>query len=55
MSTLLEKVMEKVSALPPDQQDAIAAQILEELADEEAWQKQFAENTTSFAEWLTKL
>lgn len=43
MSTLLEKALEKVAALPPDEQDAIASQILESLADEEAWKKRFAE------------
>lgn len=43
MSTLLEKALEKVGALPPDEQDAIATQILESLADEEAWKKRFSE------------
>jgi hypothetical protein len=44
MSTLLEKALEKLVALPPDEQDAIASQILASLADEEAWKKRFAEN-----------
>lgn len=35
--------MEKVGELPPDEQDAIASQILADLADEEAWKKRFAE------------
>jgi hypothetical protein len=43
MSSLLEKALEKVVTLPPDEQDAIAAQILESLADEEAWKRRFAE------------
>jgi hypothetical protein len=43
MSTLLEKALEKVSALPADQQDAIASQILASIADEEAWKKRFEE------------
>lgn len=43
MSALLEKALEKVGALPPDEQDAIASQILADLADEEAWKKRFAE------------
>lgn len=43
MSSLLEKALEKVAALPPDEQDAIASQILTSLADEEAWKKRFAE------------
>src|ERR1019366_5608507 len=37
MSTLLEKALEKVVALPDDEQDAIASQILASLADEDAW------------------
>lgn len=43
MSALLEKALEKVGALPPDEQDAIASQILASLADEEAWKRRFAE------------
>ena len=43
MSALLEKALEKVGALPPDEQDAIASQILADLEDEEAWKKRFAE------------
>jgi len=43
MSTLLEKALEKVSTLPPDQQDAIASQILASIADEEGWKKRFEE------------
>jgi hypothetical protein len=44
MSTLLEKALEKVAALPQDEQDAVASQILDSLADEDAWRKRFAEN-----------
>jgi hypothetical protein len=43
MSKLLEMALEKVVALPPDQQDAIASQILASLADEDAWKSRFAE------------
>ena len=43
MSTLLEKALEKVGALPLDEQNAIASQILASLADEEAWKKRFEE------------
>ena len=48
MSTLLEKALERVVALPDDEQDAIASQILATqilatLADEVAWKKSFAE------------
>ena len=40
---MAEKALEKVVVLPPDEQDAIAIQILASLADEEAWKKRFAE------------
>jgi len=43
MATLLEQALEKVGALPRDEQDAIASEILASLADEEAWRKQFSE------------
>ena len=43
MSTLLEKALEKVGALPEDEQDAIASQILASLADEDAWKRRFDE------------
>jgi hypothetical protein len=42
MSTLLEKALEKVGALPEEEQDAIAFQILASLADENAWKRRFA-------------
>ena len=44
MSTLLEQALEKVTALPPEEQDAIASQILATLEDEELWKRRFAEN-----------
>jgi hypothetical protein len=40
---MAEKALEKVVVLPPDEQDAIAIQILASLADEEAWRMRFAE------------
>ena len=43
MSDLLEKALERIVALPQDEQDAIASQILASLADEDAWKKRFAE------------
>ena len=43
MSSLLEKAIEKVVALPAEEQDAIASRILESLADEETWKRCFAE------------
>src|SRR5450432_7639 len=43
MSTLLEKALEKLGALPRDEQDAMASQIFASLADEDAWKKRFVE------------
>jgi hypothetical protein len=43
MATLLEKALEKVGALPQDEQDAIASQILASLADEASWKRRFTE------------
>jgi hypothetical protein len=43
MTTLLEQALQKVGSLPADEQDAIASQILDSLADEEAWRRRFAE------------
>jgi len=43
MSTLLEQALQKVGSLPPEEQEAITAQILAELADEDAWKRRFAE------------
>lgn len=37
MTTLLEDALRKVAALPQEEQDAIASQILETLQDEAAW------------------
>ena len=42
MATLLEQALEKAGALAQDEQDAIASEILDSLADEEAWKKRFA-------------
>jgi hypothetical protein len=38
-----QMALEKVAALPQDDQDAISSQILASLADEEAWRKLFGE------------
>ncbi|MBI1291152.1 hypothetical protein GC173_07890 [bacterium] len=38
---LLDKAFAKASALPADQQDAIAELVLGELASEERWERQF--------------
>ncbi len=49
MSQLLEKAYSRVVQLPDSQQDAIAALILESLADEEQWTEQFANSQDALA------
>ena len=44
MTGLLEKAMQRIEALSSEEQDALAAQILETLDDEEAWSRQFRDN-----------
>lgn len=44
MTTLLEQALVEVQKLAPEQQDAIAALILEELADEQKWDRAFADS-----------
>jgi hypothetical protein len=43
MTGLLEEALRRVASLSPDEQDAIASQILETLDDEEAWARSFRE------------
>jgi uncharacterized protein (DUF885 family) len=42
MTELLEKALLKVAALPREEQDAIASQIIETLEDEAAWRERLA-------------
>ena len=42
MTTLLEKAVSKASALPEEQQDALAQILLDEMADEARWDASFA-------------
>jgi hypothetical protein len=41
MTELLEKAIARLKTLPPSEQDAIAAMILEEMEDEIRWDTQF--------------
>ncbi|MCX7853664.1 MAG: hypothetical protein N2383_12870 [Caldilineales bacterium] len=49
MSVLLEQAIAELQKLPEDAQDAIAARLLAELADEKAWETRFA--ATTDAQW----
>ena len=49
MTTMLEKALAQASHLPPDEQDALAAVILDEMASEERWRKAFADSADPLA------
>ncbi|HLJ57839.1 MAG TPA: hypothetical protein VKT77_22570 [Chthonomonadaceae bacterium] len=49
MTQLLEKAYDEVTKLPDSEQDAIAALILDALADEELWAQQFAGSQDALA------
>lgn len=42
MTILLERAVKKVNTLPDNEQDAIAALILDEIEDDTHWEKSFA-------------
>lgn len=45
MTDLLQQAIAEIQKLPPDRQNAIAAQLLAELQDEKQWEAQFAATT----------
>jgi hypothetical protein len=51
MTALLEKAFSKIKALPPEEQNALAALIFEEMESEKKWDKLF----TSSQDQLAKL
>jgi hypothetical protein len=46
MTELLESAVRKAEALPPEEQDAIASQIIETLEDEAAWKERISRKPT---------
>lgn len=44
MTQLLEKALNEVAKLPADEQDALAAILLDELASEQRWSESFAKS-----------
>ena len=50
MTQLLEDALRKIGKLPEDEQDAIAAQILATIEDEEAWAKTLRKNPARLRE-----
>ena len=49
MTNLLKKAFERVSALPEEEQDAMAGLILDELEDEPRWRDTFARSQDALA------
>lgn len=44
MTKLLEKAFEVATKLPPEQQDALAALVLDEISSEKRWDEAFAKS-----------
>ena len=44
MTRTLDEAIAKISALSPEEQDRIARWLLDELEDEELWEKKFADS-----------
>lgn len=44
MTASLEAAIRRIEALSPEEQDAIAADIMESLDDEDAWERRFVSN-----------
>ena len=55
MTSLLKKALNEVYKLSPEEQDAIAAVILEELEDEQRWNKAFAESQDKLVQLAHKV
>jgi hypothetical protein len=55
MTALLEQALAEVHKLPPEQQDAIATLILEELRDEAQWDDAFAKSQDTLARFADKV
>lgn len=50
MTELLQKAIAEVNKLPPEQQDELAALILEELSSEQRWESAFADASEALAQ-----
>lgn len=50
MTQLLEKVVSEVAKLPPSEQDALAAILLDEIASEQKWGELFAKSQDKLAQ-----
>ena len=50
MTALLEKAINRINALPPEEQDAVASLILEEIESEKRWDELFAGSQEQLAQ-----
>jgi hypothetical protein len=55
MTTLLEKALSEVQKLSASEQDAIAAVILQEIADEERWDDNFSNSQDKLSRLAAKV
>ena len=55
MTQLLEQALTELKKLPASEQDAIAAVILDEIADERRWDEQFARSQDQLARLADKV
>ncbi len=55
MTQLLEQAWSEIQKLPPSDQDAVAAIILEEIADERRWDESFARSTEQLSRLAEKV
>ena len=51
MTQLLKQVIERIQQLPDEQQDMLAAIIIEELEDDLRWEQAFAGSQDKLAQW----
>ena len=49
MNTRLEEAFAKAAQLPPDEQEALAALLLDEIASERLWDQAFAQSQSKIA------
>ena len=55
MTRLLEKALLQINELPPEQQDAIASLILDEISDDRRWDNAFANSQQKLSQLADKV
>lgn len=55
MTQLLKQAMERVQKLSDEEQDMIAAIIIQELEDDLVWEQAFADSQDKLAKWEAKV